>query len=142
MSKIAKFWLSRSKIIWIFLNFFSLKNIILGAHFLLLTFLENFNFQTTLFSKMTSNFWRHLLNWTQDLKNFLRAWLLVLGLKEYLVACAIVCIKSEVILMSTMCLRRCLYYHLPQVNWQCAFWNKRPENNLLNNRKWKVVHFE
>ena len=36
---------SMSKIIRIFLNFFfSLKNINLGAHFLLLTFFENFNF--------------------------------------------------------------------------------------------------
>ena len=35
---------SMSKIIRIFLIFFSLKNMILGAHFLLLTFFENFNF--------------------------------------------------------------------------------------------------
>ena len=34
----------------------SLKNMILGAHFLLLKFFENFNFETTLFPKMTSNF--------------------------------------------------------------------------------------
>ena len=33
-----------SKIIQIFLNFFSLKNIDLGACFLLLEFFENFNF--------------------------------------------------------------------------------------------------
>ena len=51
-------------------NFFSLKNIFLGAHFLLLIFFENSNFQTILFSKMTSNFWRLLLNWPQDLKTF------------------------------------------------------------------------
>ena len=42
---------SMSKIIQIFLNFFSLKNMILGAHFLLLTFFENFNFYSTLFTK-------------------------------------------------------------------------------------------
>ena len=42
---------SISKIIRIFLIFFSLKNIILGAHFLLLTFVENFNFWSTLFSE-------------------------------------------------------------------------------------------
>ena len=35
---------------------------------------------------------------TTRLKNFLRGWLLVLGLKEGLVECATVCIKSEVIL--------------------------------------------
>ena len=33
------------------------------------------------------------------LKNFLRGWLLVLGLKEGLVECATVCVKSVVILM-------------------------------------------
>ena len=43
---------------------------ILGAHFLLLTFFENFTFYTTLFSKMTSNFWQLLLNWMQGLKTF------------------------------------------------------------------------
>ena len=35
---------------------------------------------------------------TARLENFLRGWLLVLGLKEGLVECATVCIKSEVIL--------------------------------------------
>ena len=34
---------------------------------------------------------------TTRLKNFLRGWLLVLGLKEGLVKCATVCVKSEVI---------------------------------------------
>ena len=34
------------------------------------------------------------------LKNFLRGWLLVLGLKEGLVECATVCVKSVVILVS------------------------------------------
>ena len=43
---------------------------------------------------MTSNFWRLLLNWTQDLKTFLIGWLLVLGLKECLVECATLCVKS------------------------------------------------
>ena len=36
------------------------------------------------------------------LKNFLRGWLLVLGLKEGLVECATVCIKSVVILVSVV----------------------------------------
>ena len=49
--------------------------------------------------------------------------------------------SSMYLVLSTMCLRRCLYYHLPQVNWQCAFWNKRPKNNLLNNRKMKSRSF-
>ena len=35
---------------------------------------------------------------TTRLKNFLMGWLLVLGLKEGLVECATVCVKSEVIL--------------------------------------------
>ena len=46
-----------SKIIWIFLIFFSLKNISLEEGFLLLSFFENFNFWTTLFSKMEPNFY-------------------------------------------------------------------------------------
>ena len=44
-----------SKMIWIFLIFFSLKN--LGAHFLLSTFFDNINFQITLFAKMMPNVW-------------------------------------------------------------------------------------
>ena len=36
---------------------------------------------------------------TCNLKNFLRGWLLVLGLKEGLVKCATVCVKSGVMLM-------------------------------------------
>ena len=36
------------------------------------------------------------------LKNFLNGWLLVLGLKESLVECATVCVKSEVILIPSM----------------------------------------
>ena len=47
---------STSKIILIFLIFFSLKNMNLGAHFLLLTFFDNINFWIPLFSKMISNF--------------------------------------------------------------------------------------
>ena len=39
-------------------SYFSLNDIILGAHFLLLTFFEKFNFYSTLLSKMTSTFWR------------------------------------------------------------------------------------
>ena len=35
---------------------------------------------------------------TARLKNFLRGWLLVVGLNECLVECATVCVKSEVIL--------------------------------------------
>jgi hypothetical protein len=36
---------------------------------------------------------------TASLKNFLMGWLLVLGLKESQVECAIVCVKREVILI-------------------------------------------
>ena len=38
------------------LIFFSFKNINLGDHFLLKTFLSNFNFLTSLFSKIMPNF--------------------------------------------------------------------------------------
>ena len=43
---------SMSKMIRIFLNFFSLKNINLGDHFLLLTFFDKINFLTTLLLKL------------------------------------------------------------------------------------------
>ena len=42
--------------------FFSLKNISLEEGFLLLSFFENFNFWTTLFSKIVPNFWQSV--WT------------------------------------------------------------------------------
>jgi hypothetical protein len=42
---------SMSKIIGIFLNFFSLKNINLGTHFLLIAFLDNINFKSLYFLK-------------------------------------------------------------------------------------------
>ena len=51
---------------WIF---FSLMNINLGDHFLIKTFFSNFNFWTTLFSKIMPNFWRtgipcnHKMQW-------------------------------------------------------------------------------
>ena len=59
-----------------------------------LQFLNHFTLQNdvqsfTTFSQLTAR-----------LKNFLRGWLLVLGLKECLVECATLCIKSEVILIS------------------------------------------
>ena len=37
---------------------------------------------------------------TERLQNFLRVWLLVLGLKEGLIKCATVCVKSQDILVS------------------------------------------
>ena len=43
---------SMSKIIRIFLNFFSLKNTNLEAHFLLLAFFDKINFLTTLLLKL------------------------------------------------------------------------------------------
>ena len=52
-------------------------NINLGAHFLLLTLFDNFN------------------------------WLLVLGSKESLVECARVCVKSEVILSRSLPMTKC-----------------------------------
>ena len=42
------------------------------GHFLLLTFFDNFNFLSTLFSKMEVVFWQNLHKCTQDLKNFIR----------------------------------------------------------------------
>ena len=63
----------------------------LGAHFLLLTFFENFN---------GVQFLSIFTQLTERLKNFLRGWLLVLGIKECLVECATLCVKSEVTLLN------------------------------------------
>ena len=73
MAKMAKFW----------------------AHFLLLTFLKTSIFKPLYFLK-----WRPIFDdfSSTECKTFLRGWLLVLGLKEGLVECATVCIKSVVIL--------------------------------------------
>ena len=61
-----------SKIIWIFPQFFfSLNNINLGTHFLFLTFFDNFNFYSTLFSEMEAVFWRKLHKCTQGLKKII-----------------------------------------------------------------------
>ena len=46
------------------------------------------------------------------LQNFLRGWLLVLGLKEGLVECATVCIKSAVILQKGIPTKKDLRRHL------------------------------
>ena len=43
-------------------SFFSMKNMDLGAHFLLLPFFDNINFRITLFSKMTPDFWHLPIN--------------------------------------------------------------------------------
>ena len=47
---------------------------------------------------MTSNFLTNFAQVSARHKNFSRGWLLVLGLKEVLVKCATVCVKSVVIL--------------------------------------------
>ena len=48
---------------------------------------------------MTSNFETTFTQLNVRLKNFLKGWLLVLGLKECLVECATFCVKSEVMLL-------------------------------------------
>ena len=67
LSNMAKFWLSKS--IFYVKNYPNLSKKIFIMIFVIDIFF-NFSFQTTLFSKMTSNFWQRLLNWTHDLKTF------------------------------------------------------------------------
>ena len=50
------------------------------------------------------------------LKNFLRGWLLALGLKECLVECATLCVKSEVILSLVKDCERALAVKNPNIN--------------------------
>ena len=57
------------------------------------------------------------------LKNFLRDWLLVLGLKECLVECATLCVKSEVILNK-------IYHNSLEIHSMISsFWIKSPSRN-------------
>ena len=60
-----------SKIISIFLNFFSLKNINLGAHFLLLTLFDNFKIERLLFLKWLLIFDTSPLTQFSKFNNFL-----------------------------------------------------------------------
>ena len=50
----------------------------------------------------------------ERLKNFFRGWLLILDLKEGLVECAPVCVKSEVILINIVDLCASYDSHLPE----------------------------
>ena len=50
------------------------------------------------------------------LKNFFMAWLLALGIKEGLVECMTVCVKSEVILPSINLWNKCFDYELKNAN--------------------------
>ena len=61
------------KIIGIFLNFFSLKNINLGAHFLLFTFFDNINLWINLFLKWCPIFDSSPLHQFSKFNNFLWA---------------------------------------------------------------------
>ena len=123
----------RQKLSESFSIFFSLKNINLGTHFLLLTFLENKVLWKLKLSKNVNNKkcapkliflnekklrkiriifdvenWRWKSEFLQFLttftqlsarpKNFLMEWLLVAGLKECLLECATIRVKSVVIL--------------------------------------------
>ena len=52
---------SMSKIIRIFLNFFFIEEYQFRGMFLFFTFFENFNFESTLFSKFKQKFWQMIL---------------------------------------------------------------------------------
>ena len=62
---------SMSKIIQIFLFFFSLNNISTVAHFFVIAIFDRFNFSITLFSKMMPNFYTNPLNKFSKFNNFL-----------------------------------------------------------------------
>ena len=57
-----------------------------------------FDIENWLWMSEFCHFWQLMLNWAQD---FLGGWLLVLSIKEGLVECATVCLKSVVILEIT-----------------------------------------
>ena len=74
----------------------------LEAHFLFLPFFENFIFNHFIFWN-DIQFFTTFTQLTARLKNFLRGWFLILGLKECLVECTTLCVKSEVMLTSILC---------------------------------------
>jgi hypothetical protein len=61
---------------------------------------------------------------TARLKNFLRGWMLVMGLKEYRAECVTVCIKSEVILESMVHDNHTAKSDLSQIAELCCHWLK------------------
>ena len=78
---------------------------------------------------------------TARLKNFLRGWLLVLSLKEGLVECAIVCVKSEVILLDNYKLgdRKLKFDWLDFIKKEPKFWGLRILNSFQNMiRPWNL----
>ena len=88
MSKIIQICL-----IFFFIEEYEFRGILFGINiFWKLHFLNHFIFWNDVQFLMT------FTQLTARLKNFLRGWLLVLGLKECLVECATMCVKSEVIL--------------------------------------------
>ena len=87
--------------IWIFLKKIHWR-ISFVEHIFCYCIFDTFNFQTTLFSRMTPYFWQLLLNWLKDIKNFLMDWMLVLGLEEGLAECATPCVKIWVILIRSI----------------------------------------
>ena len=82
---------------------------ILGAHFLL----DIFKIVKPFIFKNDVQFLTTFAQLSARLKNFLMGWLLVLGLKEGLVECAIVCVKSVVILNTPY-----LFNGLPHISFQ------------------------
>ena len=104
---------------------------------------KNYIIQWKFFFKESDKFWhrkmtlevrksQYLTTFTQltaRLKNFLKGWLLVLGLKEGLVECATLCIKSEVILV---CIEQGLATTVLCKKFSCTFflgWHKMKVEN-------------
>ena len=70
MSKLGQSNFSVSKISRIFAIFFSLKNAKMGDKLLLITNFDNFDFQSTLFSKNAPKFCRLITNQAKSLQHF------------------------------------------------------------------------
>ena len=88
-----------------------------GTHFVIDIFCK-FQFLNCFISYNDVQFLTTSAQLSARLKNFLRGWLLVLGLKEGLVECATVCVKSVVIL---------IYMHLHQSTLRKGVFFPRPK---------------
>ena len=84
---------------------------------------------------------------TARLKNILRGWLLVLGLKEGLLECATVCVKSEIILKCLWCAnyillrKNLLWYRKSKMHrcWVCSIYVGKCYKLKTNRLKWHFL---
>ena len=87
------------KIIWIFLNYFFIEGYHFWSTFFVINILLKTSFFKTLYILKWGSIFDNFHSTDRKTENFVMGWLLVLGLKEWLVKCVTVCDKSVFILL-------------------------------------------